>query len=205
MNVLRYFAALAGLCAGLLACSPPPATETVEVRDPDGRLERYERRKSDYAKEGRYQRFSAEGGLVEEAFFKNDTLDGERKLFYPGGKVEIVETYRRGVFHGPYRRYYESGALYAEQTYVDGQLEGLSTVYYPNGQVKEKVVLEHNEENGPFTEYYENGALKAEGSYIPDEDGGLEQGELREYDSTGVLVRIADCERGVCRTRWRKE
>jgi len=48
-------------------------------------------------------------------------------------------------------------------------------------------------------EYHPNGSLKAEGQYL---NGDFEQGELKLYDETGRLVRIMDCEQGVCRTRW---
>lgn len=187
-----------------LACVNSPV-ETVEHRNERGQMERFERRKKDFAKEGLYQRFSSDGGLLEEAHYRNDTLDGERKYFYPGGKPESTEQYQKGVYHGKYRKFYENGTLQLEQEFVNGVLEGLSIAYYPSGVVKEKVMLRDNAENGPFTEYYENGVLKAEGSYIPGEDLPLEQGELKEYDETGQLVRIADCQSGICRTRWKKE
>ena len=110
----------------------------------------------------------------------------------------------RGTFEGKYQKFRPDGSLEIEQTYVHGALEGYSIRYYTNGQVEEKVMLKDSEENGPFTEYYPNGKLKAEGTYQYVEDSAVEQGELREYDSTGTLIRIADCDNGVCRTRWKK-
>lgn len=179
--------------------------ETVEHKNDRGQLERFMRRKKDFAKEGLYQRFSETGQLLEEAAYSNDTLQGERKYYYPNGKVESIEHYQNGVFQGKYQKFYEDGSIQVEQEYTDGVLEGLSIAYYPNGVVKEKVTMRQNEENGPFTEYNENGTLKTEGQYIPGDDLPLEQGELREYDESGVLVRIADCQSGICHTRWKKE
>lgn len=178
--------------------------ETVETRDPEGRLERFERRKTDFAREGLYQKFAADGKLLEEAHYLSDTLDGERKYFYPNGTVESVEHYLRGAYHGTYRKYYENGQLQVQQEFVNGAMEGLSLRYYPNGTLQEKVTIRDNEENGPFQEYWENGNLKTEGAYQPSEEGSLEQGELKEYDEAGQLVRIADCNRGRCATRWKK-
>ena len=197
---------LAGLLFLLcqLNCGNNPV-ETVEHRDERGQLERFERRKKDYAKEGLYQRFSPSGQLLEEARYNNDTLNGERKYYYPNGTVESIEHYQKGVYHGKYQKFYEGGGIQIEQEFVNGVLEGSSIAYYPNGAVKEKVTMRNNEEEGPFTEYYENGVLKAEGRYIPGESVALEQGELREYDETGQLVRIADCQSGICRTKWKKE
>jgi len=178
--------------------------ETVENRDAEGRLERWQRRKTDFAKEGLYQRFAANGILLEEANYVNDTLEGERKYFYPNGTVESIERYRRGQYHGKYQKFYENGQLQIEQEFVNGTMQGLSLRYYPNGVLEEKVTIRDNEENGPFWEYWENGNLKTEGNYAPSEDGNLEQGELKEYDESGQLVRIAHCDKGVCPTRWKK-
>ena len=186
-------------------CRQKNAVETVETRDADGRLERYQRRTSDSAKEGLYQKFRPDNTLLEESHYHNDTLEGERKYFYPSGKVESVEQYKRGVIEGKFQKFYESGTLRVEQTYVNGALQGESVGFYPNGAVSERVMLRDNEENGPFTEYYENGKIKAEGTYIPGDEGPLENGELKEYDESGTLVRIAECSSGVCITKWKKE
>ena len=201
-SVLLFVASSAVLCC-MVACSG--SVEKVEDRNERGQLERFERRKKDFAKEGLYQRFDEKGVLLEEAHYKNDTLDGERKYFYPSGALESIEHYSNGIYHGKYLKYYDSGTLQVEQEFVSGALEGWSTAYYPNGVVKEKVTLVHNEENGPFTEFYENGQKKAEGRYVPGEDFPMEQGELKEYDETGQLVRIADCQSGICKTKWKKE
>jgi antitoxin component YwqK of YwqJK toxin-antitoxin module len=179
--------------------------ETVESHDDEGRLERYQRNKKDFAKEGVYQKLSADGKLLEEAHYHQNLLEGERKYYYPGGSVESIETYKAGQYQGKYRKFYENGTPRIEQEYVDGALQGLSIKYYPNGAVEERVTMKDNEENGPFQEYYDNGNLKTEGSYAPFEsESALEQGELKEYDENGQVVRIADCVNGRCTTRWKK-
>lgn len=179
--------------------------ETVESRDAEGWLERWQRNKTDFAKEGLYQRFSPDGTIAEEARYVHDSLDGERKFFFPNGRVESVEHYRNGVFHGKYRKYDENGNLLVEQEFTDGAMQGLSLVYYPNGVLKEKYTIRDNEEDGPFQEFYENGNIRTEGTYGPGKDGTAEQGELKEYDENGQLVRIADCRDGICLTKWKKD
>ncbi len=202
MPNFRFWLGGAVILLTLLQTACQPNMETVENRDANGRLERFQRRKKDFAKEGLYQRFHEDGHLIEEAHYVNDSLDGERKFFYPNGAVESIEHYRRGIIHGPYQKFYESGQLEIEQAYVDGVLQGLSTAWYKNGVVKEKVTLRDNEENGPFTEWFENGRLKAEGNYV---DGDNEDGTLKLYDTLGQLERILECQRGVCHTTWVKE
>jgi len=199
MAVFRFW--LLRILTGLLifqsACQSN--VETIENRDEYGRLERFQRRKKDFAKEGLYQRFHPDGYLIEEAQYSNDSLDGARKFFFPNGAVESVQHYRRGVIHGKYQKFYESGQLEIEQDYTNGVLEGLSKAWYKNGVHKEQVTLRGNEENGPFIEWYENGNLKAEGSYL---DGDNEDGVLKLYDTLGQLERTLECQRGVCHTTW---
>jgi antitoxin component YwqK of YwqJK toxin-antitoxin module len=199
---MRFIFVFLVLSTFFTACSP---TEKTETRDAEGYLERFERRKKDFAKEGLYQKFSPNGTLIVEAHYQNDTLHGERKFFYPNGTMESTEYYVRGNYHGPYRKYYQDGQLELEQNFVNGSMQGLSLKYYPNGQLAEKVSVVDSDDNGPFWEYYENGKLKAEGFYVPTEDGeSVENGELKEYDEQGQLIRIAMCHNGMCNTTWKK-
>lgn len=197
---MRLYPVLFLALACLFACSSD--LETVEQRNDQNQLIRFQRRKSDFARQGVYQRFYPSGILAEEAVYVHDTLDGPHKYFYTNGNLESIEHLKMGVFHGKYQKFYENGVLELEQEFVDGAMQGLSLRYYPNGILGEKVTIRDNEENGPFTEYHENGQLKAEGTY---RDGPTEQGELREYDESGQLIRIADCTDGMCVTRWKKE
>ncbi len=201
--LLRFSAALMLLFQ--IFCTPNPI-ETTEAKNDRGQLERWQRRKDNFTKEGLYQRFSPENVLIEEAHYLADSLEGERKYFFPNGKVESIEHYKNNKMHGKYQAFYEEGQLKIEQDFVQGALEGWSIRYFPSGKIQEKVQLKDNVENGPFTEFHENGNLKTEGNYTPNKDGdeGVEEGELKEYDESGQLTRIADCKDGMCLTRWKK-
>jgi antitoxin component YwqK of YwqJK toxin-antitoxin module len=182
--------------------------ETIETKDEDGYLIKYSRKKDDYAKEGLFTKLYPSGTLYEEANYVNDTLHGERKLYYKNGKLEILETYDHGNFTSPYKRYYDDGQLQLDGFYEDNKATGVWTRYYKNGQIKDAVTLVDNDENGPFTEYYENGNLKAEGTYNgTDTDTGYprEHGLLKMYDESGELVKKMDCIMGRCKTIWTKE
>ncbi|MFN0214006.1 MAG: hypothetical protein ACKVT2_07095 [Saprospiraceae bacterium] len=185
-------------------CTQNPL-ETIEGKNDRGQLERWQRRKDNLTKEGLFQRFSQEGVLLEEAHYHADSLDGERKYYTPDGKLESIERYQNNKIHGKFQSFYADGRVKIEQDFLQGALTGYSIRYYPNGNVQEKVMLKDNVENGPFTEYHENGNLKTEGTYVPNEENdGVEDGELKEYDETGQLIRIADCRNGTCLTRWKK-
>lgn len=185
----------------LVACKTG-SIETVENRDEKGQLlEKFERRKKDFAKEGKFQAFYPNGNIKEEAFYQNDTLTGEHKFFYENGTCEIVQRRQNGLFEGKFQHFYENGTLESEGEYRNNAMVGEWKFHYKNGVLKEVVQFRDNEENGPFKEFYDNGILKTEGAYL---NGDNEHGPLKMYDSLGVLVKTMDCVEGVCRTSWVK-
>ena len=190
---------LLSILLSLLACNSN--IETVKLTEENGDLVEYSRRKSDFAKEGEYLRKDEKGQFLEKAQYTNDSLHGERILYFPNGQPEIIERYEHGKFVGKYQLFHENGQLKQEGSYIDGKMEGEWKGYYDNGQLKEVVTIEANEENGPFTEYHKNGKLKAEGQYL---NGDFEHGLLKLYDEHGELVKKMNCVKGVCRTIWTK-
>jgi antitoxin component YwqK of YwqJK toxin-antitoxin module len=197
---MRYLFILLSFLFTATACSP---LETVENKDDNGVLiEKYSRRKDTRAKEGLYQSFYSNGQLMEESAYLNDSLHGERKLFYENGTLQSTEQRDHDQFTGPYRKYYENGKLSNEGQYITNEMSGVWKRWYDTGELMEEITFAHNEENGPFKEYYKNGKLKAEGEYLQGEN---ENGELKKYAETGELVEKMHCELGVCMTIWTKE
>lgn len=177
--------------------------EKVEVKNEEGNIiEVYTRKKIDFAKDGVYQRFNDSGELIESATYVNDSLQGERVLYYNNGKPQYIENYNKGQFEGPFKAYHENGTLKLEGIYADNVMVGDWKAYYENGQLKEIVRFENNQENGPFIEYYQNGKIKAKGSYL---EGDNEHGELELYNETGELYKKMLCDKGICRTTWLRD
>lgn len=174
--------------------------ETIEATTEDGYLERFSRRKSDYAREGAYYKLNPEGQIIEFAHYENDTLHGERVLFDKTGDTLQIEHYHKGAFEGSYRAFYPGGKLHLEGNYVGNTMDGIWKGYYENGQLKETVTFRENEENGPFVEYHPNGQLKTEGYY---KGGDKEHGLLKQYNETGKLIKTMNCNSGICRTVWK--
>ena len=197
MRILLYFFLVVSVASG---CSD---VESVENKDDNGvLLEKYERKKDNLAKHGKYTAFHSNGQVFEERFYQNDLLEGESRIYYENGKLDYIENHVKGEYVGMYKKYYENGQLSNEGQYVDNQMNGLWKRWYDNGQLREEVPFVGNEENGHFKEYHENGKIKTEGAYI---NGDHEQGELRIYDINGTLTEKMICEYGVCGTTWRKE
>ncbi|MEL6862930.1 MAG: toxin-antitoxin system YwqK family antitoxin [Bacteroidota bacterium] len=185
----------------LAACGSSDV-ESVSNVEENGDKVTYSRKKTDYAKQGKYIRHNAQGQLLEEANYANDTLHGPRTLYFSNGKPEIVETYEMGQFVGPYLLYFENGQLQQEGEYIGGQMEGAWKTFYETGELKEVVHFTNSEENGPFIEYYKNGQIKAEGEYL---NGDNEHGLLELYDESGQLTKKMECNKGICRTIWTLE
>ena len=194
------------LCLFILAtlASCNNKIEVVENKDDNGNLiEKYSRRITDFAKEGLYTRYDSEGRKMEEAHYANDTLHGQRTIYFVSGKVEAIENYLNGAFSGVYQTFYEENEkLELTGEYINGTMQGSWKRYYPSGQLMEDVTFAGNEENGAFIEYYDNGNLKAKGTYL---NGDNEHGLLEVYDEDGSLNRKMNCDNGICKTFWKKE
>lgn len=145
-------------------------------------------RDEESVKHGLYLRLTASGDTLEKANYEQGMLNGERMLYYPGGRLKFVEHYSANQFEGVFKAFFEDGAPKIDGQYLNGQMDGEWIYYYqePAGAVKEKVSFRNNSENGPFTEYHPNGKIAAEGTY----ENEMETGELKIYDSTGKLIRI---------------
>jgi antitoxin component YwqK of YwqJK toxin-antitoxin module len=195
-NQLYYliFAAL------FLGCSD---VETIENKDSNGvLLEKYSRRKDTFAKQGKFLAFHPNGRISEECWYENDTLHGERKLFYESGKIESVELQNHGLFEGIYKHYYENGQLSNEGRYVNNEMTGIWKRWYDTGELMEEVIFVHNNENGPFRLYHKNGQVEIDGNYI---SGDNDHGELKQYAENGEHLKTMFCHYGVCATIWSSE
>jgi antitoxin component YwqK of YwqJK toxin-antitoxin module len=178
----------------------------VEKKSPEGLLiERYAviNVKGQEVKHGKYERFDEQGKLAEQSTYDHGKLNGIRNL-YQSGILESEETRVNDQFNGPYKAYHPNGKLKMEANYIKDVITGNVKVYYPSGTLKEIVRFADNVEDGPFTEYFENGKIKAEGTY-KQSDGAVEDGELKLYDTTGMMIRIMNCELGKCTTKWVKD
>ena len=184
----------------LAACSK---IEKIENKNDSGvLLEKYSRRKDTFAKEGQYQSFYPNGKVFEESWYVNDTLHGERKLFYENGPLQSVEHLEHGQYAGPFLKYYENGQISNEGQYVSNEMSGVWKRYFDTGELMEDVTFSKNEENGPFKIYHKNGKMSIQGVY---ENGENEQGELNKFDENGELIAKMLCFYGACATTWSKE
>lgn len=198
MQKLIYFIVF-WLAMSFLACEQ---VNKAEIKSADGYLVETFEFIEDSIKHGLMTKHYKEK-ISEEAYFSNGKLEGQRKIYFSNGQVEIIENYKDGIFHGPYLVYYEDGTLNLEAEYINGKMQGSLKRYYESSKLLEEVTMKDNEENGPFKEYYENGQVQWEGNYL---NGDNEFGLLKQFSESGELIKKMMCdEMAVCQTIWTKE
>ncbi len=161
---------------------------------------------SDSLKQGSYIELTVDGtDTISIANYKNDRLEGNRKIFNKEGRLITLESYKDGIFHGEELTFHPNGKIFTKGNFVDGTLDSIFYVYYDTGELKERVTMVDNVENGGFEEYYKNGKIHWKGTFV---DGPNEVGLLYEYDERGELVKKMDCGKYlgeyICQTIWKK-
>jgi antitoxin component YwqK of YwqJK toxin-antitoxin module len=175
------------------------AVENVEKKDEDGNTLRYSQHKLDHSLEGKFEKIAANGKKMEEANYVGGKYNGNRILYYEVGDTQIVETYQLGSFEGRYKLFYPNGKLKMTGFYRNNSMNGLWYQYFETGELREEVTFKDNNENGSFKEFHKNGVVSVEGNY---KNGDKEQGPLKLYNEAGELIKIMECNQGVCRTVW---
>lgn len=160
----------------------------------------------DSLRQGEYVELSKDGkDTISTVHFKDDKMDGRRKIYDSRGNVATIETYSNGIFHGPEITFFPSGQMHTKGNFTNGKLDSLFYVYYETGELKEKVTMRESTENGPFEEYYKNGKVHWQGTFI---DGPNEIGLLKEFSEEGELIKKMECGKYsgdyICQTIWEK-
>jgi antitoxin component YwqK of YwqJK toxin-antitoxin module len=160
------------------------------------------------SKQGSYKRYDELGTLIEEATYKNNNLNGVRKIYYDAslanshskptdyyGKLFAVENYVNGVLEGTSKEY----------QYLKGQQALLKDIVYKNGK-EDKLVEYHMEssiiasyeiDNGDCYSNFKSGAKESvykrvngniHGKYVKYFENGkvASEGEYNNGSKTGV-------------------
>lgn len=108
-------------------------------------------------KDGRWQSFDTLGNIKSDEYFVKDRWQGERKLYYANGKLQLIEVFVDGFKNGVQKGYYDTGTLYYEVKHENGVKQGTWVVYHPNGQVWEKGLYKDDLHEGKWLTYNEKG------------------------------------------------
>jgi hypothetical protein len=91
----------------------------------------------------------------------DSTTNGEKKVFYPDGKLQYLAEFKNGKANGRVREYTPDGKLYMDALFADGHRHGKCTHFYKNGNPFEVSNYVNGEKDGEVTKYYDNGNVLA--------------------------------------------
>ena len=98
-------------------------------------------RKADGFRDWQYQRGLKES-LFLDSFFHKEFPDinrkGEVKYYFPNGKLEKVEHYKKGKLHGQIEYFYPDGKIYGKGSYYKGLLDKPFNWYYNDGAIENR-------------------------------------------------------------------
>lgn len=153
-------------------------------------------------KHGKWQFFTYDGVLEEEAFYYRNRLHGKRVFYYPNKQVKQESYFNFNVPDSSYKEFTENGTLQIKGQFELGSPVGRWEYYYPDGSPKsiENVsndtiyLMEYWEEQAPHKKTIQNGNGKLVSYYV---DGvvkesytfqnGLKTGPFEERTANGVL------------------
>lgn len=199
--------------------------ESLQVYAPDGRSSRAVHyypsgqvlAKGNYVgqdKDSTWTYFSTDGSIRKTEEYSVGELNGSVVSYYGNGMEAELDTWRKGVQHGPSKSWFDSGKLKSEANYVDGHPEGRMVFYFPSGAKEiegmlvngdrdgewvyfnddgsiqlrvlyaKGAVVKERKENGLFTEYYDDEQVKSEVRY----KRGRREGKFTEWHDNGRWV-----------------
>lgn len=119
----------------------------------------------DMKKDSLWKNYNAQGYLLSTEVFKNNKLNGERRVFYIQDQVETgeikcasMETYKDSILEGPYSQYLSSGVKVQEGNYLDGTKNGVWKSYYPSGSLATLIKYRKGKAYGYSYAYDEEGS-----------------------------------------------
>ena len=99
-------------------------------------------------------------GYVVQYYKNGKGLKNEQQLyFYEDGKIQRIETYKKGQLHGEYKIYYPTGNLELERLYYYGSPNGKLIKYHKNGAIKLRASFVNGLLYGTVGSYNENREL----------------------------------------------
>ncbi len=97
--------------------------------------------------------------------YKKYKREGVWTYWRENGSVDKIETYSKGLLHGPCTAYYENGDLRSVANYQFGQREGKTNLYFQGNKKEAELNYLANAFHGEQTFWYENGNVFRQSMY----------------------------------------
>lgn len=116
---------------------------------------------------GPWRFFLPSGALATKVQYDADGEKIGQTVFYlRNGNVHYVETYTRGMKHGPKTTFHGSGTTHSHQMWQNGKMHGLSIIYCPNRGLKEFSNLSNGRLHGLVIFYDGTGSVTEEAQHV---------------------------------------
>jgi antitoxin component YwqK of YwqJK toxin-antitoxin module len=115
----------------------------------------------DDLKHGYSSMHNIDGTIVQECYYNNDNIHGERKSYWNGRLIKLF-VFVHGKLNGISQTFWDTGELKTAGFYINGLAEGEHYQYYPNGEVSAKFIFVNGEMHGICSMYSPGIILKRE-------------------------------------------
>ncbi len=122
-------------------------------RERDGSLLAKESFEGGYAT--KKETFYASGALESSAFYFQDNLHGQRRVFAQNGEPLAIEEWLNGQIHGQ-ATYFKNGNRYVETSYIDGQKNGIER-HFIDGDIVSQEIMWLNDQKHGLSLFYADG------------------------------------------------
>lgn len=103
--------------------------------------------------------FHSNGKMEEMLGFCEGKREGIAKRWSENGVLRVESYYKQNRLVGSYRSWWENGVLGSEANYVNGKMHGLEKNWYATGQLAKERQMVDGKEEGMQKAWLENGKL----------------------------------------------
>lgn len=141
-------------------------------------------------KTGKWIWYNHLGEVKEIANYKDGALNGENRMYFDDGKVNISLSFKDNNIDGKYEVYTSNGALSQRKYYKDGLLDGVFKSFFKVGEdlLEFQIPYENDRIEGKAIEYYANGDVYATSDYI----NGVLSGQKTIYYPNNVVSSVTE-------------
>ena len=126
---------------------------------------------------GEFLEYSDSGILYSASVYKNDTLQGARKIYYSSGQLHFLYNYLDGNYHGEAYEFDKDSVIISIFNYNKGKLVRRESINRFDSE---------NNKTGIWKTYSNSGVLREEGNYKK----GKRDGIFKQYKYNGELEEL---------------
>lgn len=163
-------------------------------------------------------KFYASGDTLESINYSSGKMEGKGFSKHRNGMTEMLTSYANNLFTGKIFKYHDNGKTQIEAEFNNGKRDGVMKQYYRDGTPSKTENFTDDKSEGSVTEYFSNGTVSYQGTTANDltvkesslyfrngklkescpyNDKGKIHGQLKYYDSDGLLHYTIDYENDI--------